>query len=137
MLPADVRMRKSGEFAATVRHGRREGARTVVLHSWCPPDPQENTPRVGFVVSKKVGSAVVRNRTKRRLRHLVRQRLADPDLDLPANLHLVVRALPPSATHPERLAPDVERVWSRSLRKWDTSPATRGRPVGSAAGDRS
>lgn len=50
--------------------------------------------RVGLVVGKAVGDAVVRNRVKRRLRHLARAHLAD----LPACSVLVVRALPPAAT---------------------------------------
>ncbi|WP_425553782.1 ribonuclease P protein component [Dactylosporangium salmoneum] len=50
--------------------------------------------RAGFVVSKAVGGAVVRNRVKRRLRHLVRERIAD----LPAGSVLVVRALPEAAS---------------------------------------
>ena len=32
-------------------------------------------PRVGFVVAKSVGPAVTRNRVRRRLRHLMRERL--------------------------------------------------------------
>ncbi|WP_432833511.1 ribonuclease P protein component [Dactylosporangium sp. CA-092794] len=51
------------------------------------------TARAGFVVSKAVGNAVVRNTVKRRLRHLVRARIAD----LPAGSTLVVRALPEAA----------------------------------------
>jgi len=50
-------------------------------------------PRVGFVVSKAVGGAVVRNRTKRRLRALVADRLPG----IPTGLDLVVRANPPAA----------------------------------------
>ena len=42
------------------------------------------------MVSKAVGNAVVRNRVKRRLRHLVRERLSS----LPVAAVLVVRALP-------------------------------------------
>jgi ribonuclease P protein component len=45
------------------------------------------------VVSKAVGGAVVRNRVKRRLRHLVRARIGA----LPAGAMLVVRALPAAA----------------------------------------
>ncbi|GAA4876090.1 hypothetical protein GCM10025788_13730 [Serinicoccus chungangensis] len=50
-------------------------------------------PRVGFVVSKAVGNAVVRNRTARRLRHLVAARTGD----LPPASDVVVRALPPAS----------------------------------------
>ena len=49
--------------------------------------------RVGFVVGRAVGNSVVRHRTVRRLRHLVRDRLDR----LPAGSILVVRALPPAA----------------------------------------
>ena len=53
----------------------------------------ELPPRVGFVVSKAVGNAVVRNRTKRRLRASVATRLAG----IPAGLDVVVRANPAAA----------------------------------------
>ena len=50
-------------------------------------------PRVGFVVSRTVGGAVARNAVRRRLRHLMRERLhlLAPDSTL------VVRALPAAA----------------------------------------
>ena len=57
------------------------------------PD-REQPPRVGFVVSKQVGPAVVRSRVKRRLRHQVRARL---DRLSPGCVY-VVRANPAAAT---------------------------------------
>lgn len=56
-------------------------------------DAERTPPTAGFVVSKAVGGAVVRNRVKRRLRHLVAARL----VRLPGGARLVVRALPPAA----------------------------------------
>ncbi|HET7072858.1 MAG TPA: ribonuclease P protein component, partial [Mycobacterium sp.] len=50
--------------------------------------------RAGFVVSKAVGGAVIRNTVKRRLRHLARTEIAA----LPAGADVVVRALPGAAT---------------------------------------
>lgn len=50
-------------------------------------------PLVGLVVGKAVGNAVGRNQVKRRLRHLARARLAS----LPADVLVVVRALPMAA----------------------------------------
>jgi ribonuclease P protein component len=57
------------------------------------PDPADAPPRAGLVVSRAVGGSVVRHRVARRLRHLLRPRLAT----LPAGSRLVVRALPAAA----------------------------------------
>ncbi|GAB1643874.1 ribonuclease P protein component [Krasilnikovia sp. MM14-A1259] len=101
MLAAAQRLRRSTDFAAAVRGGRRAGRSTLVVHLSIPPISDEPAPaessdspaRAGFVVSKAVGNAVVRNRVRRRLRHLVRPRLAT----LPPGALLVVRALPAAA----------------------------------------
>ncbi|TDB75965.1 ribonuclease P protein component [Micromonospora sp. KC723] len=110
MLAVAQRLRRSTDFAAAVRGGRRAGRGAVVVHLTLPtPEPAATTSpkpardagaeppsaptRAGFVVSKAVGPAVVRNRVRRRLRHLVRERLAA----LPPGGTLVVRALPAAA----------------------------------------
>ena len=93
MLAAAQRLRRSTDFAAAVRGGRRAGRGTLVVHLLLDEPAQASTARAGFVVSKAVGNAVVRNRVRRRLRHLVRPLLAD----LPA-ASLVVRALPGAAS---------------------------------------
>lgn len=54
------------------------------------------SPRAGFVVSKAVGGAVVRNRVKRRLRAIMAARLAEPALAETAAM-IQVRALPAAA----------------------------------------
>lgn len=71
-----------------------------------PAGAQNAAPaRAGFIVSKAVGSAVVRNKVKRRLRHIVRERLSA----LPPGSMLVVRALPAAADVPyARLAADFD-----------------------------
>jgi len=69
-------------------------------------------PRVGFVVSKAVGNAVVRNRTKRVLRSLMTARVAQ----LPDGVDVVVRAnadLPGSPT--AVLAQDLDRLLATVL----------------------
>jgi ribonuclease P protein component len=69
--------------------------------------------RAGLVVGKAVGNAVERNRVKRRLRHLLRERLAA----LPAGTGLVVRALPPaSATGSTELGTQLDALLARALR---------------------
>ena len=67
-------------------------------------------PRVGFVVSKAVGSAVTRNRVSRRLRHLARERTSS----LPPHGMLVVRALPAAAHAPyDELARELDRCLAK------------------------
>jgi ribonuclease P protein component len=67
---------------------------------------------VGFVVSRAVGNAVVRNRVKRRLRHLVREHLAS----LPGSAVLVVRALPAATTASSlELGADLARCLKRAM----------------------
>jgi len=91
------------------------------------PDPVHadgTTPaRAGFVVSKEVGGAVVRNQVKRRLRHLIR-----PHLDrLPAGTDVVVRALPAAATKTYAdLQVDLDAALSAALRSDRTRAKERG-----------
>ena len=94
MLAAAQRLRRSTDFAAAIRGGRRAGRGTLVVHFFLEEPALASTARAGFVVSKAVGNAVVRNTVRRRLRHLVRPLLAD----LPAGATLVVRALPAAAS---------------------------------------
>ena len=100
MLPAGHRLRASSDFAAALRgpRGARAGSTLIVVHAGQTDARAGLPPRVGFVVSKRVGNAVVRNRTKRRLRALVADRLPG----IPTGVDLVVRANPPAATATSR-----------------------------------
>jgi len=91
MLTAAQRLRRRTEFTATIRAGRRAGRGALVVHLSVnrPAGPA----RAGFVVSRAVGPAVVRNKVRRRLRHLVGDRLCG----VPEGSDLVVRALPAAA----------------------------------------
>ncbi|HWG28384.1 ribonuclease P protein component [Actinospica sp.] len=102
MLPSESRVRRGDEFARAIRAGRRSGRAHLVAYLAEGPEGSEKAideartgpgARAGFVVSKAVGNAVVRNRVRRRLRHLCAARLGA----LPAGSILVVRALPPAA----------------------------------------
>ena len=119
MLPSESRMRHRSEFTLAVRCGTRAGRPTVTGHLLTRPrnGPQsqgqsDEPARIGFVVSRAVGSAVVRNRVKRRLRVLVRGYLGV----LPAGSLLVVRANPPAAAARQAdLAADLDLVINRLL----------------------
>jgi ribonuclease P protein component len=95
VLPAGHRLRASSDFAATFRGpgGARAGSTLVVVHANQADTRAGLPPRVGFVVSKAVGGAVVRNRTKRRLRALMAARVDS----LPTGVDVVIRANPVAA----------------------------------------
>jgi ribonuclease P protein component len=75
-----------------------------------PPSSAAPPARVGFVVSGAVGPAVVRNRVRRRLRHLAAEQVRR----LPDGTLLVVRALPSAAgATSAQLASDLHAVLAR------------------------
>ncbi|WP_435201479.1 ribonuclease P protein component [Janibacter sp. GS2] len=100
MLPARHRLTERADFAATIR-GRgttRHGSRLLVVHARpaahaTATDARGPASRVGLVVSKAVGNAVVRTRVKRRLRAQAGEILPH----LPPGTDLVVRANPAAA----------------------------------------
>lgn len=95
MLPAQHRLKERGELTAAIRGpgARRQGSRLLVVHARRTDARQAQPPRVGVVVSKAVGNAVVRNRVKRRLRAQVAPLLAT----VPLGTDIVLRANPAAA----------------------------------------
>lgn len=73
------RLRRSQDFAATMRTGRR--ARHALLTAVARRSHGPRT-RLGFAVSRRVGGAVVRNRVKRRFRALARAQQWVPGYDV-------------------------------------------------------
>ncbi|MCM3923893.1 ribonuclease P protein component [Frankia sp. AiPs1] len=111
MLPEVSRVRTRGEHARVGTAGRRTRSGPLVVHSlWTTSG---DLPRAGFVVGRKVGKAVVRNRVRRRLREQARARLDR----LPPGTMLVVRALPEAASaSSERLGQALDDALARALR---------------------
>jgi ribonuclease P protein component len=104
-------MTRRDDFGRAVRSGRRAGRPTVVAHLLARPESHEPA-RVGLVVSRTVGNAVVRNRVSRRLRHQMRSRLTRL---APGSL-LVLRAQPLAATAAsDCLGEDLDRALARVL----------------------
>jgi ribonuclease P protein component len=119
VLPANHRLRAATDFRHAVRRGRRAGGPLLVVHLVTPyVDKATNrysneSARVGFVVSKAVGPAVTRNRVKRRLRHLMRDRVGS----LGQGSLLVVRAQPAAAAASSAdLAAELDRCLERVVR---------------------
>ena len=94
MLPAQYRMRRSGEFGTTVGGGARSAQADLVVYA--DRDGRERGkavgPKIGLIVAKAVGSAVERHRVSRRLRHVARNVIEE----LAAGDRIVIRAKPSS-----------------------------------------
>jgi ribonuclease P protein component len=74
------RLSRSRDFDAVYRQGRSISTRFLILY-WFSRDEDSEGPRVGLAVPKAVGTAVVRNRMKRRLREIFRARSAELSQD--------------------------------------------------------
>ena len=81
-----VRLSRSADFDRVFRHGRSHAGRELVLYVF--PRGEEDEPRLGLSVSRKVGGAVQRNRVKR----LLREAFALESARLPAGTDAVVVA---------------------------------------------
>lgn len=109
MLSRPNRLTRGSDYKTVVRRGSRcAGAHTVTHLSI----GTESTPvRFGFIVSKQVGNAVVRNTVRRRLKAVCADALAGvrPGTDV------VIRALPSAATADfAQLRDDVQRCLRRA-----------------------
>jgi ribonuclease P protein component len=114
VLPAESRMRRSAEFELAVRRGTRAGRALLTGYLLVREGREAQAPLVGFVVSKAVGNAVVRNKVRRRLRSVMRGYLPA----LPGGSLLVVRAHPQAAAASQAdLAAELDVVMGRLMRR--------------------
>ena len=91
MLPAHARLRSSSEIAKTLKSGDKFTSKLIVIHISTGMSP---TSKVAFAVGKPVGNSVIRHRITRRLRHILSSEISG----VPEGSHIVVRALPGTAT---------------------------------------
>ena len=91
MLAQQHRMRTKVQFSETTRSGVRTGRRNLVLYA---VKKHDEPTLAGFIVSKAVGNAVTRNKTKRRLRGLAAETITQH----PTGYWIAIRALPASAS---------------------------------------
>lgn len=104
MLPKQHKFTSPAEFSRTIKRGRRAGSRTVVVHLLDRSSRSDadiavtGGPRVGLIVSKAVGNAVIRHRTSRRLRHVCAALIDAPSPTMPRTCDVVIRALPAAGT---------------------------------------
>ena len=92
MLARPNRLTRGTDYRQVVRRGTRCGGARLVTSVL--PGAAERAPRFGFIISKQVGTAVVRNTVRRRLKAICAE-LRDT---VPQGTDVVIRALPASAT---------------------------------------
>jgi ribonuclease P protein component len=68
------RLSRSRDFDAVYRQGRSTSTRFLVLY-WFEREGDPGEPRLGLAVPKAAGNAVARNKIKRQLREVWRERL--------------------------------------------------------------
>lgn len=69
--PVPLRLKRRAEFLRVASKGRKAAVHGLVMQALPHADPA-GPARVGFTVTKKIGNAVVRNRTRRRLKEAAR-----------------------------------------------------------------
>ena len=67
---APLRLKRRAEFLRVAAKGRKVPVHGLVLQALARPD--DAAVRLGFTVTKKIGNAVVRNRTRRRRKEAAR-----------------------------------------------------------------
>jgi ribonuclease P protein component len=117
------RLSRSAEFERVYRHGRSTANRQLVLYAF--PNANDERPRIGLSVSRKVGGAVERNKVKR----LLREAFARSEGELAPGHDIVVVARPDALALAEREGLDGvdaalgELIGKAGLRAWDAADA--------------
>ncbi|AQY03162.1 MULTISPECIES: ribonuclease P protein component [Microbacterium] len=108
MLARPFRVTRGSDYRLVVRRGSRCGGAKVVTSMLTTGESR--AARFGFIISKQVGTAVVRNTVRRRLKAVC----ADALSRVPEGTDVVIRALPASATATyAELSADVNRCLDR------------------------
>ena len=107
-FPKSRRLVRPAEFERVKKEGRAERGKLLILGVL--PVSDSHRFRAGFVTSKRVGGAVVRNRVRRRLRAVVRKHQEG----LRDGLWVVTVARPPAARVSSRA---LEDEWLRLAKR--------------------
>lgn len=107
-LPKSRRLKRPSEFDRVKKEGRSERGALLILGVL--PSPDRHPLRAGFVTSKRIGGAVIRNRVRRRLREIIRKHQSD----MSADFWIVVIARPKAARATSR---ELEDEWLRLAKR--------------------
>jgi len=108
VLARSHRLTLGTDYRLVVRRGSRCGGARVITSFMTTGESR--AARFGFIISKQVGNAVVRNTVRRRLKAVCAEALSR----VPEGTDVVIRALPSSATATYAdLSADVNRCLTR------------------------
>jgi len=96
------RLSRSRDFDAVYRNGRSVSTRYLVLYRFERGGDEDGDVRLGIAIPKKIGTAVTRNRIKRRLRESWRELLPQ----VPGGTDYVLLVRSPLAEAAESRGPD-------------------------------
>lgn len=117
MASSSTRLKRRAEFLHVAAKGRKAPMPGLVLQSLARND--DAPARLGFTVTKKVGNAVVRNRTRRRLREAARLLLRDHSLRDQPLLGMDLVLIGRSGTRSRNFRALIDDI-ARALRKTDS-----------------
>jgi ribonuclease P protein component len=104
-----MRIKSRGDFARVRKNGRSFGGRFLVLGVLA--DPELEVPfKFGFILTRKVGNAVARNRVRRRLRAILSE--FGDSLEPTGYVVTIARHRAPEASFE-----DLRRDWKKLARK--------------------
>lgn len=136
MLREGNRIGRQEGFGRTLKEGGKAANRVLVVSVLPayqdPENGRNNESRAGVIVGKRqVPQATRRNRIKRRLRHLLAERLEA----LPVGTSVVVRALEGAVGMPsEELGVNLDRLLASAFKKGSSKRAGGDRATGGQAG---
>ena len=81
------RLKKNEEFQLVFQHGKSVANRQFVVYVL--RKPEQEAPRFGLSVSKKMGHAVTRNQIKRWMKEAIRELI--PDIDPQSDIVIIAR----------------------------------------------
>ena len=87
-MPEFLKLKKRKDFVRIAKSGHSFPTHSIVLQGNANPADVAALPRVGYTTTKKIGSAVVRNRCRRRLRAAAAQIL--PELGLQGTDYVLI-----------------------------------------------
>lgn len=117
-LPKEKKILKAQEFKQTLKSGIKFVLPEVVLFS---AKNDKDTSRMGLIVTKKIGNAVIRNKIKRRLREVFRKTKHHYDEKKePLDLVFIARANAKTASY-EKLSQSFEFALHHLVRRHKNS----------------